>query len=111
MTREEVIEMMVKQDGKAGFFVVSVENDDIEFYGDEELQERFFKMKQDIRKCFLSVLANRMGEMFELGDEYGFRKLMQDTLADPDISMDDMIRDAYDAYDEAEKENENTKEY
>lgn len=106
MTREEVIEMMAKADGKAGYFVVSVDDDDIEFYGDEELQERFFKMRQDIRKCFLSVLANRMEEMFELGDEYGFRKLMQGTLADPDISVDDMIRDAYEEAEKIEKQTE-----
>lgn len=109
MTRQEVIEMMAKADGKAGYFVVSVEDDDIEFYGDEELQERFFKMKQDIRKCFLSILANSMDEMFELGDEHGFRKLFQDTVESTDRSVDDMIREAYE-YAERKEMNENTKE-
>lgn len=106
MTREEVIEMMAKADDNAGYFVVSVENDDIEFYGDEELEERFFKMKPEIRKRFLSILANSMDEMFELGDKYGFRKLMQDTFADPDISVDDMVRDAYEEAEKIEKQTE-----
>lgn len=109
MTREEVIEMMAKADGNAGYFVVSVEDDDIEYYGDEKLQERFFKMKPEIRKCFLSILAHSMNEMFELGDEYGFRKLMRDTLADPGISVDDMIREAYE-YAERKEMNKNNKE-
>ena len=80
MTKEEAIAEIEAQ-AKAGvkaFQVMSMDEVDIEQYGDDDLKERFGRLAPEAKVKFMSSLIDEMHETFE--EFYGFKALMDNTL-------------------------------
>lgn len=82
MTAEEAIMEIKAQSstGVRGFQVISMDEDDLEVYGDEELKERFSKMTEWQKEKLLSLLMDEVYETMEESESYGFGNMFRDTL-------------------------------
>lgn len=94
MTAEEAIMEIKAQSstGVRGFQVISMDEDDIEMYGDKELKERFAKMTEWQKEKLLSLLMDEVYETMEESESYGFGRLFRDTmmLIDDDDRRDEL---------------------
>lgn len=82
MTAEEAIREIEAQssNGVKGFQVISMDEDDIEMYGDKELKERFAKMTDRQKAKLLSLLMDEVYDTMEQAEPYGFGNMFRDTL-------------------------------
>ena len=82
MTAEEAIMEIKAQSstGVRGFQVISMDEDDLEVYGDEELKERFSKMTDRQKSRLLSLLMDEVYGTLEESGSYGFGRLFRDTM-------------------------------
>ena len=82
MTAEEAIKEIEAQSstGVKGFQVISMDEDDIEMYGDKELKERFAKMTDKQKEKLLSLLMDEVYDTMEEAEPYGFGNMFRDTL-------------------------------
>jgi hypothetical protein len=82
MTAEEAIKEIEAQSriGVKGFQVISMDEDDIEMYGDKELKERFAKMTDKQKAKLLSLLMDEIYDTMEEAEPYGFGNMFRDTL-------------------------------
>lgn len=82
MTAEEAIKEIEMQSstGVKGFQVISMDEDDIEMYGDKELKERFAKMTDRQKAKLLSMLIDEVYDTMEEAESYGFGNIFRDTL-------------------------------
>ena len=82
MTAEEAIKEIEAQSstGVRGFQVISMDEDDLEVYGDEELKERFSKMTDRQKSRLLSLLMDEIYSTLEESGSYGFGRLFRDTM-------------------------------
>ena len=94
MTAEEAIMEIKAQSstGVRGFQVISMDEDDLEVYGDEELKERFSKMTDRQKSRLLSLLMDEVYGTLEESNSYGFGRLFRDTmmLIDDDDRRDEL---------------------
>lgn len=94
MTAEEAIMEIKAQSstGVRGFQVISMDEDDLEVYGDEELKERFSKMTDRQKSRLLSLLMDEVYGTLEESGSYGFGRLFRDTmmLIDDDDRRDEL---------------------
>ena len=94
MTAEEAIMEIKAQSstGVRGFQVISMDEDDLEVYGDEELKERFSKMTDKQKSRLLSLLMDEVYGTLEESNSYGFGRLFRDTmmLIDDDDRRDEL---------------------
>ena len=94
MTAEEAIMEIKAQSstGVGGFQVISMDEDDLEIYGDEELKERFSKMTDRQKSRLLSLLMDEVYGTLEESNSYGFGRLFRDTmmLIDDDDRRDEL---------------------
>ena len=94
MTAEEAIMEIKAQSstGVRGFQVISMDEDDLEIYGDEELKERFSKMTDRQKSRLLSLLMDEVYGTLEESNSYGFGRLFRDTmmLIDDDDRRDEL---------------------
>ena len=94
MTAEEAIMEIKAQSstGVRGFQVISMDEDDLEVYGDDELKERFSKMTDRQKSRLLSLLMDEVYGTLEESNSYGFGKLFRDTmmLIDDDDRRDEL---------------------
>lgn len=101
MTKEEAIKEIEAQSstGVKGFQVISMDEDDIEMYGDKELKEKFAKMTNKQKAKLLSLLMDEMYDTFEQGDNWGFGNLFRDTMdyIDDEERRDEIINQAEEA--------------
>ena len=82
MTAEEAIMEIKAQSstGVRGFQVISMDEDDLEIYGDDELKERFSKMTDRKKARLLSLLMDEVYGTLEESGSYGFGRLFRDTM-------------------------------
>lgn len=82
MTAEEAIMEIKAQSstGTRGFQVISMDEDDLEIYGDDELKERFSKMTDRQKSRLLSLLMDEVYGTLEESGSYGFGRLFRDTM-------------------------------
>ena len=83
MTAEEAIkEIEAQSNGTCvkGFQVISMDEEDIEMYGDKELKERFAKMTDWQKEKLLSLLMDEVYGTMEESESYGFGNMFRDTL-------------------------------
>ena len=82
MTAEEAIMEIKAQSstGVRGFQVISMDEDDLEIYGDDELKERFSKMTVKQKAKLLSLLMDEIYSTLEESGSYGFGRLFRDTM-------------------------------
>lgn len=94
MTAEEAIMEIKAQSstGVRGFQVISMDEDDLEVYGDDELKERFSKMTDRQKSRLLSLLMDEIYSTLEESNSYGFGRLFRDTmmLIDDDDRRDEL---------------------
>ena len=94
MTAEEAIMEIKAQSstGVRGFQVISMDEDDLEVYGDDELKERFSKMTDRQKSRLLSLLMDEVYGTLEESNSYGFGRLFRDTmmLIDDDDRRDEL---------------------
>ena len=94
MTAEEAIMEIKAQSstGVRGFQVISMDEDDLELYGDDELKERFSKMTDRQKSRLLSLLMDEVYGTLEESNSYGFGRLFRDTmmLIDDDDRRDEL---------------------
>ena len=94
MTAEEAIMEIKAQSstGVRGFQVISMDEDDLEVYGDDELKERFSKMTDKQKSRLLSLLMDEVYGTLEESNSYGFGRLFRDTmmLIDDDDRRDEL---------------------
>ena len=94
MTAEEAIMEIKAQSstGVRGFQVISMDEDDLEVYGDDELKERFSKMTDRQKSRLLSLLMDEVYDTLEESNSYGFGRLFRDTmmLIDDDDRRDEL---------------------
>lgn len=94
MTAEEAIMEIKAQSstGVRGFQVISMDEDDLEVYGDDELKERFSKMTDRQKSRLLSLLMDEVYGTLEESGSYGFGRLFRDTmmLIDDDDRRDEL---------------------
>ena len=94
MTAEEAImEIEARSStGVRGFQGISMDEDDLEIYGDEELKERFSKMTDRQKSRLLSLLMDEVYGTLEESNSYGFGRLFRDTmmLIDDDDRRDEL---------------------
>lgn len=94
MTAEEAIMEIKAQSstGVRGFQVISMDEDDLEVYGDDELKERFSKMTDRQKSRLLSLLMDEIYGTLEESGSYGFGRLFRDTmmLIDDDDRRDEL---------------------
>lgn len=94
MTAEEAIMEIKAQSstGVRGFQVISMDEDDLEVYGDDELKERFSKMTDRQKSRLLSLLMDEVYGTLEESNYYGFGRLFRDTmmLIDDDDRRDEL---------------------
>ena len=94
MTAEEAIMEIKAQSstGVRGFQVISMDEDDLEVYGDDELKERFSKMTDRQKSRLLSLLMDEVYGTLEESSSYGFGRLFRDTmmLIDDDDRRDEL---------------------
>lgn len=94
MTAEEAIMEIKAQSstGVRGFQVISMDEDDLEVYGDDELKERFSKMTDRQKSRLLSLLMDEIYSTLEESGNYGFGRLFRDTmmLIDDDDRRDEL---------------------
>lgn len=94
MTAEEAIMEIKAQSstGVRGFQVISMDEDDLEVYGDDELKERFSKMTDRQKSRLLSLLMDEVYGTLEESGAYGFGRLFRDTmmLIDDDDRRDEL---------------------
>ena len=94
MTAEEAIMEIKAQSstGVRGFQVISMDEDDLEIYGDDELKERFSKMTDRQKSRLLSLLMDEVYGTLEESNSYGFGRLFRDTmmLIDDDDRRDEL---------------------
>ena len=94
MTAEEAIMEIKAQSstGVRGFQVISMDEDDLEVYGDDELKERFSKMTDRQKSRLLSLLMDEVYDTLEESSSYGFGRLFRDTmmLIDDDDRRDEL---------------------
>ena len=94
MTAEEAIMEIKAQSstGVRGFQVISMDEDDLEVYGDEERKERFSKMTDRQKSRLLSLLMDEVYGTLEESNSYGFGRLFRDTmmLIDDDDRRDEL---------------------
>ena len=94
MTAEEAIMEIKAQSstGVRGFQGISMDEDDLEIYGDEELKERFSKMTDRQKSRLLSLLMDEVYGTLEESNSYGFGRLFRDTmmLIDDDDRRDEL---------------------
>ena len=94
MTAEEAIMEIKAQSstGVRGFQVISMDEDDLEGYGDDELKERFSKMTDRQKSRLLSLLMDEVYGTLEESNSYGFGRLFRDTmmLIDDDDRRDEL---------------------
>ena len=78
--------------GVRGFQVISMDEDDLEVYGDDELKERFSKMTDRQKSRLLSLLMDEVYGTLEESNSYGFGRLFRDTmmLIDDDDRRDEL---------------------
>ena len=73
---------MHETDYKAtAFSLVSMNTDDAEAYLPKKLKERFFRMTFQQQIQFMSMLMDKMNEVFEENNKYGFGRLLKYTLS------------------------------
>ena len=82
MTAEEAISEIKRQsaNGINGFQVLSMDEEDVEMYGDKELKERFAKMTDKQKAKMLSLLMDEIYDTMEEAEPYGFGNMFRDTL-------------------------------
>ena len=94
MTAEEAIMEIKAQSstGVRGFQVISMDEDDLEVYGDDELKERFSKMTDRQKSRLLSLLMDEVHGTLQESNSYGFGRLCRDTmmLIDDDDRRDEL---------------------
>ena len=95
MTAEEAIMEIKAQSStgvRMGFQVISMDEDDLEVYGDDELKERFSKMTDRQKSRLLSLLMDEVYGTLEESNSYGFGRLFRDTmmLIDDDDRRDEL---------------------
>ena len=93
MTAEEAImEIKAQSSTVRGFQVISMDEDDLEVYGDDELKERFSKMTDRQKSRLLSLLMDEVYDTLEESSSYGFGRLFRDTmmLIDDDDRRDEL---------------------
>ena len=94
MTAEEAIMEIKAQSstGVRGFQVISMDEDDLEVYGDDELKERIWKMTDRHKSRLLSLLMDEVYGTLEESNSYGFGRLFRDTmmLIDDDDRRDEL---------------------
>ena len=77
----------IKAQSEAGvkaFQVLTMENEDIEMYGDNELKQRFATLTDKQKDKLLSLLMDEVHDTLETSEWYGFKKILEDTLGDID---------------------------
>ena len=79
------------KDPVLGYWLVSMSQSDVEQYFPEDLKTEFDKLDGFTQKAFCSWLMDQMAEMFEESPEYGFRELLEATLA---VITDKEIKEA-----------------
>ncbi len=82
MTAEEAINEIKKQSeiGINGFQVLSMDEEDVEMYGDDDLKKRFSKMTNEQKAKMLSLLMDEIYDTMEESEPYGFGNMFRDTL-------------------------------
>lgn len=78
--------------GIMGFQVLSMDSDDVEEYMSDEVKARFEKMSKKQKQAFLSLLMDEIHDTLEESLEYGFKKLLADTVEMTD--MDELMEQA-----------------
>lgn len=98
MTKDEAILEIQRQDemGIHGFQVLSMCDDDIDAYADEELKAKFEAMTDKQKAKLLSLLMDEMYDTFEEGDNWGFGNLFRETMdfIDEEERRDEIIGQA-----------------
>ena len=80
MTKEEAIKAIQDSNEVTGFQIISMNEDDIEAYFDDEIKTKFAKMTDKQKAKVLSYLVDQIDENFEQGDNWGFGNICIDTL-------------------------------
>ena len=93
MTKNDAINFVKSLKDETGVVVISLNKDDIEEYGDEEMKRRFAKMNANQKKKLLSMIAEEIRNSIEEADEYGFGNIFLNTM--DWIKQDDRIDDFY----------------
>ena len=98
MNKKEAIEEIRRQskNGAVGFAVLSMDADDIEMYGDEELKAVFAKLGKRAKARLLSILMGECHATLEESLEYGFKRLFESTMRciDLDGRREEIIEEA-----------------
>jgi hypothetical protein len=71
--------------GIMGFQVLSMDAHDVDEYLSDEIKARFEKMSKKQKQAFLSLLMDEVNDTLEESLEYGFRKLLADTVEMIDV--------------------------
>lgn len=95
MTRDEAIKDIEKQyeAGVRGFMVESMDEEDIDMYCDDDIKERYQKMTDVQKEQFMSRLMDEFYGMLEEGRDYGFGRILMDTIENLELEdrMDEVI--------------------
>ena len=78
--------------GIMGFQVLSMDSHDVDEYMSDEVKTRFEKMSKKQKKAFLSLLMDEVNDTIEESLEYGFKKLLMDTVET--VDMDELMERA-----------------
>ena len=93
MTKEEAIKAIEAAPEESGFCVMSMDKDDVEAYCLPSEQERYSQLTSEQKKKWLGLMMDKVNEMLELGEDYGFRKMLSQAI-DGDDWMDELFEQA-----------------
>jgi len=100
----EQIQRLARDSNPIGVQLLEVTEEDLEMYLPEELYDRYKAASPQGKERFLACLAEELKETFEMGSDYGFKKLLQDTI--DDLETDGHLEDLFGALEDKTKEGE-----